>query len=136
MNHRIQKRRHDHATERGRDRKRGGAAVCEVADCHLALHFQTHDEEEHCQQAVVDPIEDRHPKGRAAQAHAELLAPERLERRPDRRVRQDDRRHGREDQQNAGGRAPAREVRAAVRTRWPSVPSIASKRKLSSQGPS
>ncbi len=69
---RIQKRRHDHAAERSRDRKRGGAAACEVADCHLALHFQSHDEEEHRQQAVVDPMEDGHSKGRVAQAHAEL----------------------------------------------------------------
>ena len=107
---RIQKRRHDHAAERGGDRKRGGAAACEVANCHLALHFQSHDEEEHRQQAVVDPTEDGHLKGRVTQAHAELLAPECLERRPDRRVRQDHRRHGREDQQNAGGRAPAREL--------------------------
>jgi hypothetical protein len=81
-----------------------------MPDCHLALHFQADDEEEHRQQAVVDPMEDGHLKGCVAQAHAELLAPERLERRPDRRVRQDDRRHGREDEQNAGGRAPAREI--------------------------
>ncbi|MGY4281159.1 hypothetical protein ACVWXO_000379 [Bradyrhizobium sp. LM2.7] len=107
---RIQKRRHDHAAERGRDRKRRGAAACEMTDRHLALHFQSHDEEEHRQHAVVDPMEDGHLKGCAAQAHAELLAPERLERRPDRRVRHDDRRRGREDKQNAGGRAPAREV--------------------------
>src|SRR5262245_19076291 len=56
-------------------------------------------------------MKDRHPKGCVAQAQTELLAPERLERRPERRVRDGDRGHGREDQQNARRGAPAREVK-------------------------
>ena len=96
-----------------------------MPDCHLALHFQADDEEEHRQEAVLDPMKDRPPIGCVAQAQTELLVPDRLERRPERRVRHGHRGHGREDQQNARGGASAREVK---RRRTNTVPERAKHR--------
>ena len=81
-------------------------------------------------------MKDRPPKGCVAQAQTELLAPERLERRPSGEfVMAIAATVARTSKMTAEGPQLAKS-KAAVRTRCPSVPSIASTREVSSQGPS
>ena len=81
-----------------------------MADRELALNLEPDDEEEDREQAVVDPLHQRHLKGCAAKRKAEWCFPKRGETRSERRVRQHDGQHGGEEQQHAGRGRPTREV--------------------------
>ena len=55
----VDQRGRGHAAERRRDRQRGGAPRGEPAHRELALDLEPHDQEEHGEQAVVDPVAQR-----------------------------------------------------------------------------
>jgi hypothetical protein len=81
-----------------------------MADRELALDLEPDHQEEERQQAVIDPVQQRHAEALAAQRDAELLLPERGKGWPERRVGQRHRQQRREQQQHARRRPPAREL--------------------------
>ena len=67
---RIEHRRHHHAADRRRDRQRRGAPAGQMADGELALDLEADDQEEDRQQAVVDPVQQRHAEAGVAEGEA------------------------------------------------------------------
>ena len=98
----VEQGRRRHAADGAGDRQRSRAAAGEPADGELTLDLEPHDQKEHAEQRVVDPLPQRQCKARVAEAETERPLPECLHRRPDRRIDEDDGEDGREQQQRAG----------------------------------
>lgn len=95
-------------------RQRGRAPRREAAYRELALDLEANDEEEYGEKTVVDPVAQRHAKRGLAGQQAEWHAPESLELRPQRRIGEDDGEQRCEQEQQAGGRRPPREIQGGA----------------------
>jgi hypothetical protein len=63
----VDRRRRQHAAERGHYRQGGALPAGELADQELALDLEADDEEEDRHQAVVDPVGEREVEARTAE---------------------------------------------------------------------
>ena len=113
------------------------APAGEMADGELALDLEADDQEEDRQQAVVDPVPQRHAEAGVAEREAEMAAPRTRRRRA--RAASWSATTARIVASSSSTPADGAQLAkssAAERTRWPSEPSIASENELSSHGPS
>ena len=93
---RVDRHRHSDPADRRQHRDHHPAPVPQLSQIELALGLQTHDEEEHRHQPLVDPDAKVRRDPRAADADRQRRRPHRLVGVPPRRVRPHQRRHRRQ----------------------------------------
>ena len=107
---RVDRGRHDHAAQGGRDRQRGPLAPGQLAGQQLALDLEPDDEEEDRHQPVVDPVGQRQLQADGAGPQAGRQVQQALVGPGPGRVRPREGGHRRRDQDDAARRLVGEEV--------------------------